>query len=467
MKYRPLVFIAIILILAAVNGCRTIRPEKPGESYGIIQYIMKPSVINIPVNINIRDMEDLLNNKVNGLIYEDNSLEDNGGDNLMVKAWKKDRITIAYNNYQLAYKVPLKLWIKAGFRISKFGLEVSDYREINAEIALKYRTTFLLNKDWSVSSKTYSDGYEWISAPVMKVGPVDLNIKIIADLILKSNKDKITSAIDKGIKDYLNIRKYVSDAWQMVQKPYKVNDEYGIWLKITPESIMTLPLSGSGDQAVMTLGVKGITELHIGSMPDTTVNRVLPPLSIVNKMDKEFLVNANIRVPFTTINEMTKKELKGKTFSSGKQSVLINDINIYGSDGYFVVDLNLLGSVKGNIYLKGSPYFDDSLKTIRVRDLDFDLKTKNVLLKSASWLLHNNLLKMIGPKLSYSVEKEYNEAKITAGQALSNYIITDGVTLKGTLDDIKVDTMYINREAANVIISINGTVKIDMGKPVK
>lgn len=463
--FRPAVlyFVAVLVILA---GCSTIRPEKPVESYGSVNYVLKPSVINIPINIDIKNVETLLNTKINGLIYEDNSLEDNGGDNLMVKAWKKDKITIGYSNYQLTYRVPLKLWIKIGFKISKFGLEVSDYREINAEIALKYKTTVMLNKDWTVASKTYSDGYEWISAPVMKVGPVDLNIKIIADLILKTNKEKITAAIDKGIKDYVDIRKYVSDSWQMVQKPYKVNDEYNVWLKITPLNVMTMPLSGANNQLILTLGIKGITELHIGSMPDTAINRNLPPLSIVNKMDNNFLINANIKVPFTLINDMTKKELNGKTFTSGKQSILIKDINIYGSDGYFIVDLSLLGSIKGNIYLKGTPYFDDSLKTIKVKDLDFDLKTKNVLLKSASWMLHHNLIKMIQPKLAYPVAKEYGEAKNAISEKLSNYQIADGIVLKGNLNDLQVDSMYINREAANIIISVDGTVTIEILKSV-
>ena len=466
MKTYHTLFFYFVATLFIMYSCSTIKPEKPEESYGSINYVLKPSMINIPINIDIKNVENLLNNKINGLIYEDNSLDDNGGDNLMVKAWKKDKITISYNNYQLYYRVPLKLWIKVGFKISKFGLEVSDYREINAEIALKYKTTVMLNKDWTVASKTYSDGYEWISAPVMKVGPVDLNIKIIADLILKTNKEKITAAIDKGIKDYINIRKYVSDSWRMVQKPYKVNDEYNIWLKITPLSVMTMPLSGANNQLVLTLGIKGITELHIGSMPDSTINDNLPPLNIVNKMEDNFLINANIRVPFTLINDMTKNELKGKTFTSGKQSVTIKDIHIYGSDGFFIVDLDLLGSIKGNVFLKGAPYFDDSLKTIKVKDLDFDLKTKNVLLKSASWLLHHNLIKMIQPKLVYTVAKEYDTAKNALSEKLSNYQITDGIFLKGKLNDIRVDTMYINREAANIIISVDGKVNIEILKPL-
>jgi len=74
---------------------------------------------------------------------------------------------------------------------------------------------------------------------------------------------------------------------------------------------------------------------------------------------------------------------------------------------------------------------------------------------------------MIQPKLVYSVAKEYGEAKQTISEKLGSYQVTDGVLLKGNLNDVKVDTIYINREAANVIISVDGKLKIEMLKPLK
>ena len=126
------------------------------------------------------------------MIYEDNSLDNNGGYNLMYKAWKKEDIKIAFNNDLLTYRVPLKLWIKAGWKIEKFGYSISDYREINAEIALKFHTKLTLNPDWSITTQTVSDGYEWLSSPVLKMWPVDVPITYIANLILDYNQKTIS-----------------------------------------------------------------------------------------------------------------------------------------------------------------------------------------------------------------------------------------------------------------------------------
>ncbi|MBK7214071.1 MAG: DUF4403 family protein [Bacteroidales bacterium] len=137
MKKRFIPGLLILGLIIALSSCKTaFIPEQPVESYQSYIYKPKPSLINVPVEMKVSELETFLNRQLTGLIYEDNSLEDNGGDNLMVKAWKKDLIKLNFDKGQFIYTVPLKLWIKAGWKIEKFGISLSDYREVNAEISL-------------------------------------------------------------------------------------------------------------------------------------------------------------------------------------------------------------------------------------------------------------------------------------------------------------------------------------------
>ena len=192
--------LSILSILVIFMSCKTtsLTTEKPAESYSPYYYQPVPSAISIPVEMKVSALEALLNRQLNGLIYADTSLDDNGGDNIMVKAWKKDNIKIGFENGQFIYRVPLKLWIKAGWKIEQFGIKLSDYRELNAEIALKFRSAVTVNKDWSVTTITTSDGYDWLSKPTLRIGPVDLPITFIADMIIKYNTQTINAAIDAG-----------------------------------------------------------------------------------------------------------------------------------------------------------------------------------------------------------------------------------------------------------------------------
>ncbi|MDX9907819.1 MAG: DUF4403 family protein [Mariniphaga sp.] len=161
----------LLLSLLAVllfNGCSTTNKiEKPAESYQLTASVLEPSTINLSFEARLSDIQNALNEALTGLIYEDNSLEDNERDNLMVKAWKEGNILLALKRNVLIYKVPLKVWIKTGFKKSAFGYSVSDYRELNAALTLNFRTEIILLPDWSIQTLTSGTDYKWVSEPVV------------------------------------------------------------------------------------------------------------------------------------------------------------------------------------------------------------------------------------------------------------------------------------------------------------
>ncbi len=202
----------------------------------------------------------------------------------MVKAWKKDNIKIGFENGQFIYRVPLKLWIKAGWKIQQFGISLSDYRELNAEIALKFRSTVIVNKDWSVTTITTSDGYEWLTKPTLKIGPVDLPITFIADMIIKFNTKTINSAIDAGLEQSLDLKSTARDAWIEMQKPMLLSEEYGVWLRISPKSVSAMPITGGNGVIKHNTSIQGIAECFTGKKPPSMINRMLPDLTTVTDL---------------------------------------------------------------------------------------------------------------------------------------------------------------------------------------
>jgi hypothetical protein len=50
------------------------------------------------------------------------------------------------------------------------------------------------------------------------------------------------------------------------------------------------------------------------------------------------------------------------------------------------------GTNSGIAYFTGKPFYDANKKMIEVRDIDFDVKTKSLLLKSADWLFNKRII---------------------------------------------------------------------------
>ena len=217
-------FLLIITILSVLNSCNTFKATAPKKFEAPVTSLLKPSTIGVPVVIDIKDLEIKINKEMVGLIYEDNSFENNNNDNLKVSAWKRDNFRLQLEGNELDYHIPIKLTIQ----IKKFvPLPV-----ITAEIALDFKTTLALNKDWTLNTKTTATGYKWISSPTVTIAGYDISITYIADIILSASKGMIGNEIDKEIKDNLNIKKLLQPAWHDLQQPMKVNDEFNAWLRI-------------------------------------------------------------------------------------------------------------------------------------------------------------------------------------------------------------------------------------------
>ena len=463
MQFHKLFLAIPVFITLVFTSCRTtLAPEKPAESYQQYTFEPKPSLINLPVEMKVSELETLINKQLTGLIYDDNSLDNNGGDNLMVKAWIKDKIRLNFDKGQFIYTVPLKLWIKAGWKVEQFGITLSDYREMNAEIALSFHTAVSVNKDWSVTTKTVSDGYEWISKPVLKLGPIDLPITYIADLIIKYNIGTISSAIDEGMKSSLDLKTNARLAWMDIQKPMLLDKEYGLWLRVVPKSISAVPLSGSKGIIRHISSIEAVTECFTGKQPPYKINSTLPDLVAAPKLDENFLVNVTSYIPYFYIDSLSKALLVNTSYTVGKRKITINSVKVYPGEGKFIVETEVSGSINGRLFFSGVPAYRVSDSSIVVKELEFHLKTRNVLLKSASWLANGGIERLIQKKMTYPIGQNLRETYDLMQKSLQHYDIAEGFYLKGKLGKMEVQQPVLTRESIIASVSFDGKVFISL-----
>ncbi len=454
--------LSLSLLIIFQSCSTTLLTEKPAEKYIPFSYDPVPSVISLPVEMKVAALETLLNRQLNGLIYEDNSLDNNGGDNIMVKAWKKENIKIGFENGQFSYRIPLKLWIKAGWKIEQFGISLSDYRELNAEIALKFHTAITVNKDWTVTTVTASDGYEWLSTPTLKIGPIDVPITFIADMIIKYNTATINTAIDNGFKQSLDLKSTAKQAWVELQKPMLLSKEYGLWLRVSPKAVSAIPISGGKGIIKHTSSIQAVTECFTGKEPPSRINPVLPDLLTVNKLGDEFLANVVSYIGYEYMDSITRSMLINTSYTSGKKTVTITGISIYGNENKMIIAADLSGSIKGKVYFAGLPSYRAADSSIIFKDLQFSLQTKNILLKSASWLANSGIEKAIGRKLSYPIGAELRETYSMMVGSLKRYELGAGFFLSGSLNGIEVQQPVLAPGGIIAPVSIKGKLSVKL-----
>jgi hypothetical protein len=379
----------------------------------------------------------------------------------MLKVWKTQNIRFSINGNKLSCTLPLKIWAQTGFKKTVLGITAQQYYQANGAITVKLTTYFQLSNDWKLTTYTSLDSYTWTEKPTINVAGFAMPVTTIADIVINSMKKTINNSINEAVAENLNIKSIMEETWKKAQEPILIDKNYDAWLKITPEKIYSTAISNSGNNLNLNMGMDAVIEANVGKKPVSP--KKLPPLpnyQQVSQIKPNFNIRLSVDMDMKKIKEIAQKEILGKTFEQGRKKIIINDIDIYGHDGFLVIAVGVVGSVKGTVYCIGKLQFDNEIQSLRITDFDFDMKTKNALVKTANWLLHKKFLNMIEPYLSISLKKEIDEVVQSSNEMLKGYEVMKGAVLNGKINSVTFNTIDITNSSVVVRGSLKGNIKL-------
>ncbi|MBO0935898.1 DUF4403 family protein [Fibrella sp. HMF5335] len=459
------------LLLFALTACSPnsgrLNPTAPTANYKATNMDVHNesllSTVNIPVSIALADVERQINTQVNGLIYEDNSFDNDGdGTPFMTNVWKRAPIRVSAGVVKgdslFYFQVPLKIWAKAGKKVLGF----MQSGETTFEIDLKFATRFSIDPDWSVSTQTRAEGYDFVTTPTVRLVGFDIPITGLVRKAIDNNLGTITAALDKQVKANIDLKTPVLRTWNLVREPYNVSEEFRTWLSVVPRRVLITPLRFEQGEIRTTIGLEGHTLTTIGPKPPVRPAAALPDLTVVPTVKDDFRVGIIAEATYPEVAELAKKQLVGKSFSfrDGAYNVTVTDIDLYGQNDNLIVKAGITGSVTGDIYLRGQPYYDPQTKTVALRNLTYDLDTKNLLQRAASWLLQSTLAKTMEKNMAFPVGDQIDAIRQSVQERLTNYPLAKGVTLKGKITDVRPDQVYLTPTAMVAVVYANGKVDV-------
>ncbi|MGZ5286477.1 MAG: DUF4403 family protein, partial [Flavisolibacter sp.] len=99
------------------------------------------------------------------------------------------------------------------------------------------------------------------------------------------------------------------------------------------------------------------------------------------------------------------------------------------------------GSFDGTVHFTGKPVYDTATKTIEVHDLDYDLRTKSLLLKTAKWLFNKKIINEMTKYTSFDLTQYYDTASLAMNQWL-NREWTKGIRGSGEVEQLSLTSVY-------------------------
>lgn len=455
-KIVGLLFTTIFLI----SGCSStqkidaLKPE-PDDAEPLL-YDNAISFIHIPVVAKLKDIENQTNKVLNGLIYEDNNINDDGYE---VKIWKLAPITLTNENGKIKTVLPLKANVKYRIGTNKLGIDLYSTKEFN------FNGNVILLSDvgltnWKLNTNTEFKSISWNESPSITILGKSVPITYVINPTLQLFKSKIEKSIDEAISKSMDFKPNVLDALEKICTPFEMSSAYQSWLRVVPVELYTTQSKLQQDKIMFDMGLKCTIETLVGQKPAANFDRSKIVLKPVAKMPDHISANVVAVSTYADASKIMTKNFAGQEFGSGSKKVKVQNVDIWQKGGKMIIALDLLGSLDGKIYLAGIPQYNDQTKEIYFDKLDYAIDTKSRLTRTANWLMSGYVLKKMQESCRYSIKPNLEEGKSSLLRYMKNYSPMPGVFINGTVNDIAFQKIQLTNKAIVAFVKITGDVNV-------
>lgn len=97
---------------------------------------------------------------------------------------------------------------------------------------------------------------------------------------------------------------------------------------------------------------------------------------------------------------------------------------------------------------------------LSLKNVDYDLDTRSVLIQTANWLLQGKFAKQIEQQFVFPVGPQVDEAQKAIRQQLTNRKVAKGIDFGGRLDTLDPDQVYLTPSSLVALIVAKGRIEI-------
>jgi len=446
---RLICYLLVILVLFASCSQR-IQPEKPVLAQTDFNLDSMPlSELNIPVQVNLKPFFAMAERHVDTVFtspgYPDGWVQE-GCDMRYKYIFRRSPLQMSAvgTSFNLGFTGFYK--IIGSTRVCVMGAAVSPWSspcrcgfdEGERRVNVSFSNSLSVQRDYKIRLTTKRNEPQPLDKCTVCFWGQDITKQVMNGLteeldLAKANLDKSYGIVD--------LRQQFQQLWNELGKAYNI---YNMgWMQINPQRIHINNLFAKGDSLYVYLGLSAKPVISFERPMD--LQSPVPPISDFSRTPG-FSVYLDAVLNYDSLSRILNSQLVGKEFDLNKGPVkkkfIIDECRIYGEGNErLIIKVNFSGTNKGEFYLTGKPVYDKASHILEVIDLDFDIKSRNALLKTAEWLFSKRITNEIGKYTRYDLTSFIDTAKITINQQLNREWVK-GISSYGTIHDITLESIY-------------------------
>jgi hypothetical protein len=450
MKGKRILFL-LSLFTVVTSYSQKINPANPDLSPGNFKLDSLPSSeINIPIQINLKPMYAMADKSVDTVFtspgYPDGWVQD-GCDTRFKYVFRRSPLQIKGSGSSLNIGFTGYYKITGSTRVCVNGTVISPWTpackcgygsEGERRVNVSFSNSIAVLPDFKVKLSVKRNEPEALDKCEVCFWGQDITKQVLKGLtteldVSKKDMEKTYGSVD--------LRPRFQQIWDQLNKTYNL---YGLgWLQISPQKIRVNNLFITKDSLNIYLGLSA--KPAISFEKPTEKKSSVPNLGTFSRQ-QGFSIFLDAVLNYDSLGWIINQQLKGKEFDFKKAFVkkkfIIDECKIYGG-GFekLIIKILFSGTNHGVVYLVGKPVYDKDKQTIEITDIDFDIKSKNVLLGSADWIFNKKITKEISKNAKFELGAYIDSAKININKQL-NQEWTKGIRSYGDIKDIELIGIY-------------------------
>ncbi|MDF2757110.1 MAG: hypothetical protein K0S94_2705 [Nitrospira sp.] len=323
---------------------------------------------------------------------------------------------------------------------------------------LAARSALTWSDQWRLQSHTTFA--EPVFVEPCQLAGLDLDVTPLLKAVLQPRLVALGQSIDRIIRRRTEAKQRAETVWQKLQEPIELSPNQ--WLVSNLSDARVGPITSNGTLFVKT-SVNLVMEPKIvsGSKPEA-VPTSLPPLQLAALPLEGFHLALPIALEYARINQRLEEEMLGQEFQTPLGDTLkVEGVQFYGSGDKLILALRVSGGVNGNLYATGTPVFEEGLGILRFVDLDFTVDTRNVLVRSANWMFHENILSSLKAHAVIDLSSQLQTLRSRLETALTRNLGPDA-RLQAEVLTLRPRGVYPTASGVEVHIIADGAMWVEL-----
>jgi len=454
-------FLIMPLVMASIWGCGSIKPEAPSTANQVVDVKPMPTVasnINIPIKVELKPFIKMADQSFDK--------EFKGADKPC--SGLRYQYKLKREPIQLSGRgktVFLGLDVAYGFSGEYCAACVFDncinppipfscgWDESLRRAKIKLKSDIELTSNYRIKSTTSFT--EFTPVDPCRVTFANININDVLMSQIKPELGNLAKMIDAEIAKQ-DLKPYILPIWKAFQEDIKIPATG--YLRFQPQSLSVSEININGSTLNFSVGLTAIPTIQ--SSPWNKPTTGLPNLTPYKK-GNGFEVYTDLKMSYDSLSKQLFDIMKTESFALGKEKINITSLKLFPAGEKLGVEVGFAGTKKGTFYLLGVPTFEHTKNQIALKNVEYDIATKNVLIKTAKWMMDETIRKKLEAQMVFDVSDLMNLTKKSIGESL-NQTLDGGIKIQGKLKSLEISGWSLQQDALWVRAKSLGDLSVNI-----